>query len=57
LSRPTSGYSSFDRSPVSTALGSIEDASGVETSSEGEAGAAVGFAVWTVGVATFEGAA
>ena len=57
MSRPTSGYSSFDRSPVSTALGSIEEASGVETLSEGDGGAAVGFAVCTVGVATFEGAA
>ena len=38
-------------------MGSIEEASGVETSPEGDAGAVVGFAVWTVGVATFEGAA
>jgi hypothetical protein len=38
-------------------LGSIEEASGVETLSEGDGGAAVGFAVCTVGVATFEGAA
>ena len=47
----------MDRSPVSTALGSIEEASGVATSFDGYGGAGDGFAVWTVGVVAFEAAA
>lgn len=45
LSSGTSGYSSFDRSPFSTALGSIDEVSAVAALPDGAASAVAGCAV------------